>query len=167
MAVMRGMKYIEGHGSVAWGHEMKWHVHDFFGHVPRSDCSNDAWDGYGGAVVYSREPTLHEQYVPEIEKALARVGVRWADFTRTDNTCRAAETKLEEFEADFRFVETKVAGGIQVASNTLVEDVELGAELLKDETVALELEAERVERNVLDEFQRDLKSFFRLDRQRS
>jgi len=126
--------------------------------------SNDAWDGYGGAVVYSREPTLGEQFVPEIEQALARVGVRWADFTRTDNSCRAAETKLEEFEADLRFVETKVAGGIQVAENTIIQDVELGAELLKDETVALELEAERIERDVQTEVKRDLSTLFRFGR---
>jgi len=35
--------------------------------------SNDAWDGYGGAVIYTREPKLRQEYVPEISAALDKV----------------------------------------------------------------------------------------------
>jgi len=47
--------------------------------------------------------------VPEISAALDKVGLRWADFTETDNSCNAAESRLEELEADFVLVESKVA----------------------------------------------------------
>ena len=49
--------------------------------------SNDAWDGYGGAVVYTRESKLPEEYVPELREAFAKVGVKFEDFAVTDNTC--------------------------------------------------------------------------------
>ena len=35
-------------------------------------------------------------------------GVRWENFALTDNSCKAAESKVEEFEADLQLVETKV-----------------------------------------------------------
>ena len=38
-----------------------------------------------------------------------QVGLRWADFTATDNSCNAAESRIEELEADFVLVESKVA----------------------------------------------------------
>lgn len=31
--------------------------------------SNDAWDGYGGAVIYSRTPDLNPESIPEIREA--------------------------------------------------------------------------------------------------
>ena len=49
--------------------------------------SNDAWDGYGGAVVYTRAPSLPAEYVPELRSAFSKVGIRWEEFALTDNTC--------------------------------------------------------------------------------
>ena len=34
--------------------------------------------------------------------------MRWENFALTDNSCKAAESKVEEFEADLQLVETKV-----------------------------------------------------------
>ena len=34
--------------------------------------SNDAWDGYGGATIYTREPTLPKKYYAEIDASLVR-----------------------------------------------------------------------------------------------
>ncbi|KAI4311037.1 hypothetical protein MLD38_035974 [Melastoma candidum] len=48
---------------------------------------NDAWDGYGGAVVYTRSPVLPETIVPELERAAKTVGRDFSNFIRTDNTC--------------------------------------------------------------------------------
>jgi len=52
--------------------------------------TNDAWDGYGGAVVYSTKPALDLAYVPELEALSAKVGVKWSDFSVTDNSCKPA-----------------------------------------------------------------------------
>jgi violaxanthin de-epoxidase len=51
--------------------------------------NNDAWKGYGGAVVYTREPTLPAKYIPELRKAAADAGVDWDKFQLTDNSCPA------------------------------------------------------------------------------
>jgi violaxanthin de-epoxidase len=47
--------------------------------------SNDAWDGYGGAFLYTRSPTVNPQLVPRLEAAVQKMGLkyRWSDFTIT------------------------------------------------------------------------------------
>jgi violaxanthin de-epoxidase len=103
--------------------------------------TNDAWDGYGGAVVYSREPVLDKKYYAEIDAALSKIGRKFSEFTLTDNSCRAAETKLEELEADLQLVESRVAGGIQTAARGIEKSVE-------NEVLELEREAIDVERAI-------------------
>ncbi|XP_015901670.3 violaxanthin de-epoxidase, chloroplastic [Ziziphus jujuba] len=66
---------------------------------------NDAWDGYGGAVVYTRSSVLPESIIPELHRAAKSVGRDFSTFIRTDNTCgpepplaERLEKKLEEGE---------------------------------------------------------------------
>jgi len=91
--------------------------------------SNDAWDGYGGAVVYTRDSKFPKKYTKEIDAALQKVGLSFKDFTLTDNSCKAAETKVEELKADLVFVESKAAAGLtsveKGALNELTKDVKL------------------------------------------
>jgi violaxanthin de-epoxidase len=50
--------------------------------------SNDAWDGYGGVVVYTRDSKLPESLKPRLRAAAAKVNMDYdKDFTATDNTC--------------------------------------------------------------------------------
>ena len=96
--------------------------------------NNDAWDGYGGAVVYSKNPVLDKKWFPELDAAFQKVGHSWSEFTLTDNTCKPRETKLKEFEEDFVFVETRVAGSI--TSNPIIQEIER-------ELIAVEKEIEK------------------------
>lgn len=107
--------------------------------------SNDAWDGYGGAVVYSRDPVLNPKYFPELDDALKKVGRRWSEFTLTDNTCRAAESRLEELENDLVFVETRVASGLQTVEKELEKEI-----------VAIEKEVEKDVKIVAGEVVKDV-----------
>ncbi|KAK9833291.1 hypothetical protein WJX81_003704 [Elliptochloris bilobata] len=50
--------------------------------------NNDAWQGYGGATVYTKEPTLPAEYIPELKAAAQRAGLKWTDFQLTDNSCK-------------------------------------------------------------------------------
>lgn len=52
--------------------------------------SNDAWDGYGGAFLYTTSSTLRPDLVPRLEKAVASMETKykWSDFTVTDNSCK-------------------------------------------------------------------------------
>lgn len=111
--------------------------------------NNDAWDGYGGAVVYSREKRLPKKYYAEIDEALGRVGRRLDEFVMTDNTCKARESRLEELENDVVYVETKVAGGIQAGGKSFLD------EILKD-AVAVEKEIEKDVLAVEREIEKDV-----------
>ena len=50
---------------------------------------NDAWDGYGGAVLYTRAAALGDlkAELPEIKAAVAAANLKWKDFKATDNSC--------------------------------------------------------------------------------
>jgi violaxanthin de-epoxidase len=52
--------------------------------------SNDAWDGYGGAFLYTKESALRPELVPRLEAAVESMQTKykWSDFTVTDNTCK-------------------------------------------------------------------------------
>ncbi|XP_042499776.1 violaxanthin de-epoxidase, chloroplastic [Macadamia integrifolia] len=59
---------------------------------------NDAWDGYGGAVVYTRSAVLPDSIIPELEKAAKNVGRDFNKFIRTDNTCGPEPPLVERLE---------------------------------------------------------------------
>lgn len=59
---------------------------------------NDAWDGYGGAVVYTRSAVLPESIVPELERAAKSIGRNFNKFIKTDNTCGPEPTIVERLE---------------------------------------------------------------------
>eukprot|EP00971_Amphidinium_carterae_P238254 4729849-Amphidinium_carterae.1 len=58
---------------------------------------NDAWVGYGGAVLYTRSATVPEEIVPRVDAACKLAGVKkldWAKFQRTDNSCEQLSEEL-------------------------------------------------------------------------
>lgn len=58
--------------------------------------SNDAWDGYGGAVVYTRDAQLPKELLPRLRAAAKKVNFDFdKDFTITDNSC---PTEMSEGE---------------------------------------------------------------------
>lgn len=52
--------------------------------------SNDAWIGYGGAVVYTREAKLPPSLIPRLREGVKKINYDFdRDFDITDNSCRA------------------------------------------------------------------------------
>mmetsp|Transcript_11263 Transcript_11263/g.16442 ORF Transcript_11263/g.16442 Transcript_11263/m.16442 type:complete len:469 (+) Transcript_11263:127-1533(+) len=50
--------------------------------------ANDAWVGYGGVTVYTRDSKLPPELLPRLREAAKKVNFDWdKDFTLTDNTC--------------------------------------------------------------------------------
>jgi len=134
--------------------------------------NNDAWDGYGGAVVYTTKPTLDKKYFGEIDAALQKIGRRFSEFELTDNTCKAPETKFEEAYQDLVFVESRVAGGIQTAETTVVKEFKRDVQEIEREIVVAERAVEKklstvekeLEKDVLGvekEIEKDVKGLFR------
>ncbi|KAK6243424.1 hypothetical protein QUC31_009833 [Theobroma cacao] len=102
---------------------------------------NDAWDGYGGAVVYTRSAVLPESIVPELEKAAKNVGRDFNKFIRTDNTCGPEPPLVERLEK-------KVEEGEQ----TLIREV-------KEIEGEVEKEVKRVEKTEMTLFQKLAEGF--------
>jgi violaxanthin de-epoxidase len=78
--------------------------------------SNDAWDGYGGVVVYTRDSKLPESLIPRLRTAAQKVGFDFdKDFERVDNTCKNIET------GDVLTLREKFAGKIFLQTEDLVQ----------------------------------------------
>jgi violaxanthin de-epoxidase len=135
---------------------------------------NDAWDGYGGAVVYTREPSLKAEYVPELSAAAAKLGLSWSDFELTDNSCPpppvlqlAPVADLDVLADDVRVLESEAEAGLENSLQsfsrgfTVLKGTEQAAEatarafidreesVLKAEFAAAEKALEGVERRVM------------------
>lgn len=63
---------------------------------------NDAWEGYSGAIVYTRTPSFSSSIIPELEKATQRVGLDFKMFKRIDNTCAPELPLLARLEKKFK-----------------------------------------------------------------
>lgn len=51
--------------------------------------ANDAWVGYGGAVVYTRDSKLPPELIPRLREAAKKINFDYdKDFAETDNTCK-------------------------------------------------------------------------------
>ncbi|RYR02575.1 hypothetical protein Ahy_B06g081368 isoform B [Arachis hypogaea] len=98
---------------------------------------NDAWDGYGGAVVYTRSKALPESIVPELERAAKKVGRDFSKFIKTDNTCGPEPSLVERLE----------------------KKVEEGEETIAREVEELEGEVEKVRKTEMTLFQRLAEGF--------
>ncbi|KAI4302013.1 hypothetical protein L6164_035236 [Bauhinia variegata] len=98
---------------------------------------NDAWDGYGGAVVYTRSSVLPETIVPELEKAAKSVGRDFSKFIKTDNTCGPEPSLVERLE----------------------KKVEEGEQSIVREVEELEEEVEKVGKTEMTLFQRLAEGF--------
>lgn len=98
---------------------------------------NDAWDGYGGAVVYTRSSVLPESIVPELQKAAKSVGRDFSTFIRTDNTCGPEPPLVERLEKK-----------LEEGEKTIIEEVE-----------QIEGEVEKVGKTEMSLFQKLVEGF--------
>nr|XP_043609854.1 violaxanthin de-epoxidase, chloroplastic [Erigeron canadensis] len=113
---------------------------------------NDAWDGYGGAVIYTRSATLPESIVPRLQEAAQSVGRNFDTFIRTDNTCGPEPPLVERLE--------KTA---EVGEKFIIKEAEEGEKFIIKEAEEIEEEVEKEVVKVRDTeltlFQRLLEGF--------
>ncbi|CAJ1960102.1 unnamed protein product [Cylindrotheca closterium] len=78
--------------------------------------SNDAWDGYGGAVVYTRDSKLPESLIPRLRVAAEKVGFDFdKNFDLVDNTCKAID------KDESLVLREKFAGKVLLQTEDLVQ----------------------------------------------
>ena len=122
---------LQNHDNVTLHYEDDWYIAAF---KPEAYAlvyyrgRNDAWDGYGGAVLYTRAPTVDPSFVPELSAAAERVGLRWSDFVETDNTCGPAPplqltrpADLDTLADDVRALEGDAENAVEVVEAELEE----------------------------------------------
>jgi violaxanthin de-epoxidase len=90
---------------------------------------NDAWDGYGGAVLYTRSKSVPETIVPELERSAKSIGRDFSTFIKTDNTCgpeppltERIEKTVEEGERTIIREVQEIEGGIEGEVEELEEE---------------------------------------------
>ncbi|CAK9137747.1 unnamed protein product [Ilex paraguariensis] len=101
---------------------------------------NDAWDGYGGAVVYTRSAVLPESIIPELEKAAQSIGRNFNNFIRTDNTCGPEPPLVERLEKTVEEGEKTIIKEVEEGEKAIikeVEEIEEGVEKVKDTEITL------------------------------
>ncbi|PRQ41608.1 putative violaxanthin de-epoxidase [Rosa chinensis] len=98
---------------------------------------NDAWDGYGGAVIYTRSSVLPQSIVPDLEKAAKSVGRDFSKFIKTDNTCGPEPPLVERLE----------------------KTLEQGERVIIEEVQQIEGEVEKVEQTERSLFQKLAEGF--------
>lgn len=122
---------------------------------------NDAWDGYGGAVLYTRSKTVPEAIIPRLEKACQAAGIDWAKFIRTDNTCNQIVDPLRLRE---RFVEKSLQQATLSVEEQLTQARRYVTETVTtDESIAA-FAVTRLEKGVENELSKDFAAAVRLEK---
>nr|VDD41878.1 unnamed protein product [Brassica oleracea] len=85
---------------------------------------NDAWDGYGGAVVYTRSASLPNTIVPDLEKAAKSIGREFSTFIKTDNTCGPEPPLVERLEKTVEEGEKIIVKEVEEIEEEVEKEVE-------------------------------------------
>jgi len=123
--------------------------------------TNDAWDGYGGAVVYATEPTLRPEFIPRMKAAAEKVNVDWNKMIITDNSCKAPEEVKVTNIADL----DTLGDDVKAVEKVVERDVEKITEKLvgKDVEKILESDITKIEKALGSEIKALESNLFRLE----
>eukprot|EP00899_Mesostigma_viride_P014074 jgi/Mesvir1/22668/Mv14099-RA.2 len=116
---------------------------------------NDAWDGYGGATIYTRSKTLPEKYKYNYQVALRRVGVSFDKMIITDNSCPPLQPLPLRLEKVIEKEEMVIAEELTKEEKALLMAVQKEEELLMSKFT-------EAERRLLGEFEMDARAFVNL-----
>jgi violaxanthin de-epoxidase len=82
---------------------------------------NDAWDGYGGAVLYTRSRTVPTAIIPELERAAMSINRDFSQFIRTDNTCGPEPPLVERIEKTVEEGEKSIVREVEEIEGEVVQ----------------------------------------------
>ena len=78
--------------------------------------SNDAWIGYGGVVVYTRDAKLPESLIPRLREDVKKINFDFDnDFVITDNSCKAMD------ESETVLLREKFAGKVAIQTEKQIQ----------------------------------------------
>jgi len=122
---------------------------------------NDAWDGYGGAVLYTRAPGTPEAVKARAKAACDKAGVDFGKFVFTDNSCKASADAAEKLRLREQYASRELLLGEKAVQERLTAERQLISsavvseekELSKDASMALN----RLEKQI-EEYEKELES---------
>lgn len=103
--------------------------------------SNDAWDGYGGVVLYTRQPVMPKALTGRIKAACDRLpNVRYADLKPTNNLCQSEPALIQRLEKTTEKTEKILERAIEEEEELVLASIEerlldLEGEIYKDQSV--------------------------------
>ncbi|KAH8047600.1 violaxanthin de-epoxidase [Aureococcus anophagefferens] len=129
---------------------------------------NDAWDGYGGAVLYTRTPYASKAVNERCAEACKKAGIDFAAFRVPDNSC-SAESASERL-----LLREKYASKVLLVGEQALQEEATQAEAARDvlrveaaierDVVAAEKELVKDATNVEKELEKDVGGLFKKKR---
>jgi violaxanthin de-epoxidase len=117
---------------------------------------NDAWDGYGGAVLYTRTPnysaSVKERCTIACDKA--GLGFKFSDFKAPNNSC-SAESASERLLLREKYTEKVLLTGERQIQSELTRDARVAASTIKDD-VKEASKAEKKLEKILADFEKEV-----------
>lgn len=89
---------------------------------------NDAWDGYGGAVLYTRAPDTPASIEPRVTEACAKAQVPALDyklFLKNDNSCKATADAAEVLRLREQYAKKELLLGESAVQQRLTAERQL------------------------------------------
>lgn len=125
--------------------------------------SNDAWDGYGGAFLYTRSSSFDKALIPRLDAAMERTQgpYKWSDFTITDNSCKLQTkdpiTLREQYASKVLITtEEQLQNQLTTLRNTAASNIDKSEKGAEKSLVKLEKEAEKFVAEIEKEVEKDV-----------
>jgi len=121
---------------------------------------NDAWDGYGGAVLYTRGNGVPEGIVPRLRAACKAAGIDWDKFAYNDNQCNVIRDPVRLRR---RYVEKSVNQATLSVETQLTQARKFVTETVVSDEKFAEVSVGKFEKGFETEFSKEYAAATRLE----
>eukprot|EP00903_Cladosiphon_okamuranus_P014027 g13044.t1 len=131
--------------------------------------SNDAWDGYGGGTLYTKDKTVPPGIVERVKAKSEAAGIKWERWHNNDNTCKpqtseTAELLREKYAkklilAEGRQLQEQLTAVRGYAVQEVNEVEESTIQKLEDLKQEYEVEVEQLGTDLAEAFEAELRLF--------
>jgi violaxanthin de-epoxidase len=125
---------------------------------------NDAWDGYGGAVLYTRAEATPKAIIPRVGAAAAKAGLDWSKFVLTDNSCKASPDAKDVLRMREQFAKKELLLGEQALAGQLTNERAIIGGALANEEKALLVQEKQLESAIAKEGSAVLRAVERIEK---
>lgn len=131
--------------------------------------SNDAWDGYGGGTLYTKDKTVPPELVARVKAKSEAAGIDWNRWQGNDNTCKPQTSETSELLREKYAKKLLLSEGRQLQEQLTevrgfaaqeVDEVEASTlEKLEGLKQEYEVEVEQLGSDLVSAFEKELQLF--------